>query len=107
MDKEKIGQMDFEITNVIPITMQAARGYPAWVIVQIQTDVGIEGIEGIGEGFTWSGQAESIADYIKSLGEKILGSRITDIQTFRDRFPTKEENRNWSAAVSAVEICRV
>ena len=101
MDKEKIGQRDFQITNVIPITMQAARGYPAWVIVQIQTDVGIEGI---GEGFTWSGQAESIADYIKSLGEKILGSRITDIQTFRDRFPTKEENRNWSAAVSAVEI---
>ena len=101
MEKEKIDQKDLKITNVIPITMQAARGYPAWVIVQIQTNVRIEGI---GEGFTWSGQAESIANYIRSLREKVLGSRITDIQTFRDRFPTKAENRNWSAAVSAVEI---
>jgi len=101
MDKETINQQHLEITDVIPITMQAARGYPAWVIVQIQTD---EGIEGIGEGFTWSGQAKSIVDCITSIGKQILGSWRTEIQTFRDRFPSQDQDRNWNAAVSAVEI---
>ena len=56
-----ISDHTLEITDVIPVTICAVRNYPAWVIVKIQT---AQGVEGIGEGFTWAGQAGSVANYI-------------------------------------------
>ena len=61
MPSHVINDYTLKITDVIPITIRAVRNYPAWVIVKIRTD---QGVEGIGEGFTWAGQAGFIADYI-------------------------------------------
>ena len=96
-----INDSTLKITDVIPITVHAVRNYPAWVIVKIQTD---QGVEGIGEGFTWAGQAGSIADYISLIGQQIVGSAPRSIQSLMACFQPKSHDRNWSAAVSAVEI---
>ena len=74
---------------------------PAWVIVKIQTD---QGVEGIGEGFTWAGQADSIVNYISLIRQQILGASPCEIRSFLGRFPPKADDLNWSAAVSAIEI---
>ena len=101
MEDYVINNQKLEITDVIPITMHAARGYPAWVIVRVQT---AQGVEGIGEGFTWAGQADSIVNYISLIGRQILGSFSCEIQSFIEHFPTEANDCNWSAAVSAIEI---
>tara|TARA_B100000686_G_scaffold337995_1_gene409901 strand:+ start:2891 stop:3124 length:234 start_codon:yes stop_codon:yes gene_type:complete len=58
-------QDSIKIEAVSPITLEATRWYEEWVVVRIQTD---QGIEGIGEGFTWSGQALEIRAYIDTIG---------------------------------------
>ena len=101
MPSHVINDYTLKITDVIPITIRAVRNYPAWVIVKIRTD---QGVEGIGEGFTWAGQAGFIADYISLIGQQIVGPTPRDIQSLMACFQPKAHDRNWSAAVSAVEI---
>ena len=96
-----ISDHTLEFTDVIPVTICAVRNYPAWVIVKIQT---AQGVEGIGEGFTWAGQAGSVANYISLIGQQILGCSPCGIQPLMECFRPKANDRNWSAAVSAVEI---
>ena len=101
MVNQAIDNQDLEITDIIPVTLHAARSYPVWVIVKIQTD---QGVEGIGEGFTWAGQADSIVNYISLIRQQILGDSPCEIRSFLGRFPPKADDLNWSAAVSAIEI---
>ena len=91
-----ISDHTLEITDVIPVTICAVRNYPAWVIVKIQT---AQGVEGIGEGFTWAGQAGSVANYISLIGQQILGCSPCGIQPLMECFRPKANDRNWSAAV--------
>ena len=85
-----INDSTLKITDVIPITVHAVRNYPAWVIVKIQTD---QGVEGIGEGFTWAGQAGSIADYFSLIGQEIVGSAPRSIQSLMACFQPKSHDR--------------
>ena len=101
MVNQAIDNQDLEITDIIPVTLHAARSYPVWVVVKIQTD---QGVEGIGEGFTWAGQADFIVNYISLIRQQILGDSPCEIRSFLGRFPPKADDLNWSAAVSAIEI---
>jgi len=101
MNTEITHSHQLKITNVIPVTIQAARGYPAWIVVKVETD---GGLEGIGEGFTWAGQARTISDCIASIGQQIKNTPATQIRSFLNRFPPRAGDRNWSAAVSAIEV---
>ena len=101
MNTEITHSHQLKITNVIPVTIQAARGYPAWIVVKVETD---GGLEGIGEGFTWAGQARTISDCIASIGQQIKNTPATQIRSFLNRFSPRAGDRNWSAAVSAIEV---
>ncbi len=70
-------------------------------MVRILTD---QGIEGIGEGFTWAGRAAAIRSRIESIGEQIAGKSPVEIEAFLGRFSPKATDRNWHAAISAIEI---
>ena len=76
-------QDSIKIEAVSPITLEATRWYEEWVIVRIQTD---QGIEGIGEGFTWSGQALEIRAYIDTIGQQLRGTSPLEIQAYLQRF---------------------
>ena len=89
------------IRNVIPVTIQATRGYDEWVLVRVQTD---EGIEGVGEGFTWRGEASAVRSHILSLGEELIGGDPLAIEPFVDRFLPLANGRAECAAVSALEV---
>ena len=90
-----------KIERVMPITMRGTRGYKEWVIVRVLTD---QGIEGIGEGFTWAGRAAAIRSRIDSIGEQIAGGNPVEIEAFLARFLPQATDRNWHAAISAIEI---
>ena len=64
-----------KIESVLPIVLEGTRGYSEWVMVRVRTD---QGIEGIGEGFTWGGQAAAIRSRIEMIGQqiKMIGLRI-------------------------------
>ena len=95
-------QRPIKINKVSPITLKATRWYKEWVIVRILTD---QGIEGVGEGFTWSGQASTIRTHIETIGQQIVGNSPIEIETFLNRFYfSKSTDRNWCAAISAIEI---
>ena len=70
-------------------------------MVRILTD---QGIEGIGEGFTWAGRSAAIRSRIESIGEQIAGKSPVAIEAFLGRFSPKATDRNWHAAISAIEI---
>lgn len=53
--------------------MRGTRGYDEWVIVRVVTD---QGVEGVGEGFTWAGKAAPIRSRIESIGEAIAGGPL-------------------------------
>ena len=80
--------------------MRGTRGYDEWVIVRVVTD---QGVEGIGEGFTWSGKAARIRSRIEMLGETIAG-RPLEIEGFLARFLPQATDRSWYSAISAIEI---
>jgi len=90
-----------KINSVETVTIEGARSYPAWVIVRMQTD---QGIEGIGEGFTWHGQAATINNHIKALGQQLEGTNPLEIEAFLTRALPECKDRNWYASVSAIEI---
>ncbi len=91
-----------KIERVSPITIKATRWYEEWVIVRILTD---QGIEGIGEGFTWRGQASTIRSHIETIAQQITGTNPMAIEAFLKRFLFSQSNdRDWCAAVSANEI---
>ncbi len=91
-----------KIERVTPVTIKATRGYEEWVIVRILTD---QGIEGIGEGFTWGGQASTIRSHIETIAQQITGTNPMAIEAFLKRFlPSQPTDRSWCAAISAIEI---
>ena len=100
-DRNFEGRTTIKIERVIPITLGGTRGYKEWVIVRVLTD---QGIEGIGEGFTWAGRAAPIRSRIESIGEQIAGGGPVEIEGFLTRFLLQATDRNWYAAISAIEI---
>jgi len=92
-----------KITKIEPILLRAARHYPAWLWVRIRTD---QGVEGLGEGFCWSGRAAKIITHVKQLGEKLTGTSPLRINAFVQKaFAGRPKDvLNWGAAVSAIEI---
>ena len=90
-----------KIESVAPITLRGTRGYKEWVIVRIITD---QGVEGIGEGFTWSGGSAAIRSRIDSIGRQIAGGISLEIESFLTRFLPLASDRNSYAAISAIEI---
>lgn len=101
MNPELTSKHAIKIKRVETVTIKGARSYPAWVIVRMQTD---QGIEGIGEGFTWHGQAATISNHIKTLGQQLVGANPLEIEDFLTRFFPECKDRNWYASVSALEI---
>ena len=90
-----------EIESVHPVVLRGTRGYREWVIVRVRTD---QGIEGIGEGFTWSGQAAAICSHVDTISRQISGTSPVGIEAFLKRFIAQARDRNWYAAISAIEI---
>ncbi len=78
------------IERVTPVTIKATRGYEEWVIVRILTD---QGIEGIGEGFTWGGQASTIRSHIETIAQQITGTNPMAIEAFLKRFLSSSADR--------------
>ena len=101
MNPELKAKNAIKIKSLDTVTIKGARSYPAWVLVRIRTD---QGIEGIGEGFTWSGQAETISNHIKTIGQQLTGRSPLEIEAFLTSFLTKCKDRNWYASISAIEI---
>ena len=89
------------IRNVVPVSIRATRGYDEWVMVRVQTD---QGIDGVGEGFTWRGEANAVRSHIIRLGEELIGGNPLAIEPFVSRFLPLADGRAECAAVSAVEI---
>ena len=91
------------VTSIEPILLKAARHCPAWTWVRIRTD---QGVEGIGEGFAWSGRAARILGYIEQLGDALQGKSPLRIQAFVQRALAKRPRhvQDWGAAISAIEI---
>lgn len=81
--------------------LQGTRGYREWVLVRVRTD---QGVEGIGEGFTWSGRAAAIRSHIDAIGREISGTVLLGIEAFLQQFVPHARDRNWYAAISAIEI---
>lgn len=97
-----------EITAVEPIMIQGARGYHAWNLVKVKSD---QGIEGIGEGFSFAygklDKAKIIHGHIRNLGESIVGANPLAIQSFLktawSMAPEREDPKYWAAAIAAIE----
>ena len=47
-------QRKVKINEIRPVIIRGTRGYKEWVIVRVFTD---QGVDGVGEGFTWSRHA--------------------------------------------------
>ncbi len=94
-------RITIKIERVTPMTLRGTRGYKEWVMVRILTD---QGIEGIGEGFAWAGRSAAIRSRIESIGQQIAGKSPVEIEAFLGRFSPKATDRNWHAAISAIEI---
>jgi galactonate dehydratase len=90
-----------KIERVCAVVLRGTRGYAEWVIVRVRTD---QGIEGIGEGFTWSGRSAAICSHVETLGRQISGTGPVSIEAFLERFFAPGRDRDWYAAVSAMEI---
>lgn len=96
-----------KITSVEPFLMRGARGYQAWCMVRVQTDLGIEGI---GEGFSWGyGNLtfpRRVHEYMQVLGGRLAGKSPWQIQAFvHDAQANPAEHaREWHSAVSGIEI---
>ena len=91
-----------KIERVSPITIKATRWYEEWVIVRVLTD---QGIEGIGEGFTWRGHASTIRSHIETIAQQITDTNPMAIEAFLNHFFfSQATDRNWCAAISAIEI---
>ncbi|MEM7131626.1 MAG: mandelate racemase/muconate lactonizing enzyme family protein [Chloroflexota bacterium] len=101
MTPETQTNIPIKITNVETIPIKGTRGYPAWVLVRIQTD---QGIEGMGEGFTWSGHATTIRSHVEMIGQQLVGTNPLEIQAFLTKFLPMATDRNGFAAISAIEI---
>ena len=94
-----------KIETVKPVLLKGTRGYDAWVLVRIQTD---EGIEGIGECFSWSygdmSMALKIRDNVLSIGSELEGNIPLEIDAFLNRFSHLGAGHEWYAAISGIEI---
>ncbi len=101
MKPELKAKKPINIKSVDTVTIKGARAYPAWVLVRIRTD---NGIEGIGEGFTWHNQAATINNHIKTIGKQLTGTSPLEIGAFLTRFLPECKDRNWYASISAIEI---
>lgn len=99
--------MSVKITAVEPLTITGTRSYVMWTLVRVRTD---QGLEGIGEGFSFgnggSGPPLAIQAHIQRLGEQLLGRDPSQIQLFvQDAFANAPRDaQHWSSAVSAIEI---
>ena len=69
--------------------------------MRIRTD---QGIDGIGEGFAWSGHAAPICRHIDTMGQQIGNTSPVEIETFLQRTIPEAKDRNEFAAISAIEI---
>ena len=94
-------QRKVKINEIRPVIIRGTRGYKEWVIVRVFTD---QGVDGVGEGFTWSRHARKINSHIKVINEQVLGTDFISIENFLNRFIPQAQDRNWYAAISAVEI---
>jgi len=94
-----------KILAVTPVLVKGTRGYDAWVLVRIQTD---QGIEGIGECFSWAWSslhnALQVRDAVQSIGHQLQGKDPLQIRTFLNRFGSQGVGRHWFAATSGIEI---
>jgi L-alanine-DL-glutamate epimerase-like enolase superfamily enzyme len=94
-------KIKIKIEHVFPVVLRGTRWYKEWVIVRVQTD---QGIEGIGEGFTWSGDAAAIRQHVDAIGDQLSGTSPVEIEAFLQRSIPQARDRNWYAAISAIEI---
>lgn len=101
--KAEAERMKIKITSVEPVLLKATRHYPCWLWVRIRTD---QGIEGIGEGFAWSGRTPRIIKFVEQLGRQIVGTSAIEIEKFVQRSLADRplETQDWGAAGSAIEI---
>jgi galactonate dehydratase len=96
-----------KIASVEPFTIEGTRSYTEWNLVRVRTD---DGIEGIGEGFSFSNRSKQnaglISGHIAQLGRRLIGTDAGQIQAFVDEaFRMAPENAQfWSSAISAIEI---
>ena len=101
MDSAQQIKSQIKIERIHPVVVKGTRWYREWVIVRVQTD---QGIEGIGEGFTWSGHAADIRSHVDTIDQQISGTGPVGIEAFLKRFIPQARDRNWYAAISAIEI---
>ncbi|MGI8992251.1 MAG: mandelate racemase/muconate lactonizing enzyme family protein [Bryobacteraceae bacterium] len=104
-----------KIASVKPVVIKATRGYAGWVFVRVQTD---QGIEGIGEAFSWGGgqnheRVRLVRDAVDTIGSQITGANALEIGAFVNRFAHRisegypvalDSGLWWVSAVSAIEI---
>jgi len=96
-----------KVASIEPFTIKGTRGYAEWTLVRVRTD---DGVEGIGEGFSFSWgdnqNARLISGHIARLGERLIGTDPNQIQTFVDEAfaSAPADAPNWSSAISALEI---
>ncbi len=103
------------ITSVKPVLVKATRGYAGWVFARVRTD---QGIEGIGEGFSWGNgmnheRVRLVRDSVATIGSQLTGTNALEIAAFVNRFARRpsegysvglESGLWWVSAVSAIEI---
>ena len=93
-------QRKVKINEIRPVIIRGTRGYKEWVIVRVFTD---QGVDGIGEGFTWSRHARKINSHIKVINEQVSGTDFISIENFLNRFIPQAQDRNWYAATLATK----
>jgi len=96
-----------KVAAVEPFLIEGTRGYTAWTLVRVRTD---NGLEGIGEGFSFgwgdSDAPATIGRHIEQLGERVVGTDLRRIEFFAEEALANapEGAQHWSSAVSAIEI---
>ena len=93
------------ISSVEALTIRGTRNYEVWVLVRVRTE---DGLEGLGECFSWAWddtpRALRIARTVGEIGGQLVGSPALEIQAFLSRFQPAGSGYEWHAAVSGIEI---
>jgi len=94
-----------KITQVEPLPIRGARNYEVWVLVQVRTDTGIDGL---GECFSWAWddtpRARRIARLVGEIGAQLAGRDAFAVETFAAEWQPRGSGYEWHAAVSGIEI---
>jgi len=113
--KAQAASTRIKITGVKAAAIKATRGYAGWVYLRVQTD---QGIEGIGEAFSWGGgqnhqRVRLVRDLAATIGSELIGTNPLEIEAFLSRYArgstegftvAAASGLFWVSAVSAIEI---